>query len=312
MIRRPPRSTLFPYTTLFRSLESFLALALVLLHGLARGADLLEQDARHRRERSAVEPPLGVPELGAAEGLRAVEEALLHLEADGDERALAVGDQRLEDLRRANARSAPVPPERLLAARDEEDHAGVRVLEQVPHAVQALVAGPVGDHEVAVVEDADEPGHVALRRDVAPPPRTRRRQEKEGRPRDEVAAVRVQDGDVLLDRALARRADQLPQLALGRHHVLEHAPSPLISSRRLRASSAGVRRPAASSDEPVLQIARAGLRWALRRRPEATAARRLQMEEHTSELQSQSNLVCRLLLEKKKKKKETYPLTRYQ
>src|SRR2546430_7702993 len=28
-------------------------------------------------------------------------------------------------------------------------------------------------------------------------------------------------------------------------------------------------------------------------------------EEHTSELQSQSNLVCRLLLEKKKKKKST-------
>src|SRR3989475_6717519 len=28
-------------------------------------------------------------------------------------------------------------------------------------------------------------------------------------------------------------------------------------------------------------------------------------EEHTSELQSQSNLVCRLLLEKKKKKKRT-------
>src|SRR5205085_6475688 len=31
-------------------------------------------------------------------------------------------------------------------------------------------------------------------------------------------------------------------------------------------------------------------------------------EEHTSELQSQSNLVCRLLLEKKKKKKNTQPL----
>src|SRR2546430_5879872 len=29
-------------------------------------------------------------------------------------------------------------------------------------------------------------------------------------------------------------------------------------------------------------------------------------EEHTSELQSQSNLVCRLLLEKKKKKKSKY------
>src|SRR2546427_5842086 len=32
-------------------------------------------------------------------------------------------------------------------------------------------------------------------------------------------------------------------------------------------------------------------------------ARALRSEEHTSELQSQSNLVCRLLLEKKKKEK---------
>src|SRR5438270_3329672 len=34
-------------------------------------------------------------------------------------------------------------------------------------------------------------------------------------------------------------------------------------------------------------------------------------EEHTSELQSQSNLVCRLLLEKKKKKKKKYDSTKY-
>src|SRR2546427_8594448 len=33
-----------------------------------------------------------------------------------------------------------------------------------------------------------------------------------------------------------------------------------------------------------------------------TFRRKLRSEEHTSELQSQSNLVCRLLLEKKKKK----------
>src|SRR2546430_8030731 len=35
-------------------------------------------------------------------------------------------------------------------------------------------------------------------------------------------------------------------------------------------------------------------------------------EEHTSELQSQSNLVCRLLLEKKKKQKKNRPATRQQ
>src|SRR2546430_11957655 len=37
------------------------------------------------------------------------------------------------------------------------------------------------------------------------------------------------------------------------------------------------------------------------------AIRNVRSEEHTSELQSQSNLVCRLLLEKKKRLKPTSP-----
>src|SRR2546427_5406720 len=51
-----------------------------------------------------------------------------------------------------------------------------------------------------------------------------------------------------------------------------------------------------------------------RNRPLTVAHRRCRpsraqrSEEHTSELQSQSNLVCRLLLEKKKKKKKTQDL----
>src|SRR2546430_4990377 len=40
-------------------------------------------------------------------------------------------------------------------------------------------------------------------------------------------------------------------------------------------------------------------------RPERSHGFRYRSEEHTSELQSQSNLVCRLLLEKKKKHEET-------
>src|SRR2546430_6203289 len=39
-----------------------------------------------------------------------------------------------------------------------------------------------------------------------------------------------------------------------------------------------------------------------------TLSTEMRSEEHTSELQSQSNLVCRLLLEKKKKKKTTHIL----
>src|SRR2546430_5944664 len=44
-------------------------------------------------------------------------------------------------------------------------------------------------------------------------------------------------------------------------------------------------------------------------RPSESRARiaTVRSEEHTSELQSQSNLVCRLLLEKKKKNKITWP-----
>src|SRR2546427_1313144 len=45
--------------------------------------------------------------------------------------------------------------------------------------------------------------------------------------------------------------------------------------------------------------------------PTARAARlTMRSEEHTSELQSQSNLVCRLLLEKKKKKQKSKPKMR--
>src|SRR2546430_6470467 len=43
----------------------------------------------------------------------------------------------------------------------------------------------------------------------------------------------------------------------------------------------------------------------IKTRREIAALEKMRSEEHTSELQSQSNLVCRLLLEKKKKKKKT-------
>src|SRR2546427_885404 len=45
-----------------------------------------------------------------------------------------------------------------------------------------------------------------------------------------------------------------------------------------------------------------------RRRARGRARHGFRSEEHTSELQSQSNLVCRLLLEKKKKKRKTYAM----
>src|SRR5256885_12063428 len=61
MIRRPPRSTLFPYTTLFRSREMAQALGEVPQHGSTRGVELLRVQAEVvRRGDGPVEHPPGV------------------------------------------------------------------------------------------------------------------------------------------------------------------------------------------------------------------------------------------------------------
>src|SRR2546427_2795408 len=76
-----------------------------------------------------------------------------------------------------------------------------------------------------------------------------------------------------------------------------------------------IRRPPRSTLFPYTTLFRSGARHELQRQhahaDEVGAVDALEAfghhgrsEEHTSELQSQSNLVCRLLLEKKKKKKE--------
>src|SRR5688572_32765007 len=76
-----------------------------------------------------------------------------------------------------------------------------------------------------------------------------------------------------------------------------------------------IRRPPRSTLFPYTTLFRSQPRQNTRRRDHrreiaiarAPFARQdaIKSEEHTSELQSQSNLVCRLLLEKKKKKKNT-------
>src|SRR2546430_13715831 len=56
----------------------------------------------------------------------------------------------------------------------------------------------------------------------------------------------------------------------------------------------------------ISQITPAGYSPASRARSMLASVWPTRSEEHTSELQSQSNLVCRLLLEKKKKNKELF------
>src|SRR2546430_7092337 len=78
-------------------------------------------------------------------------------------------------------------------------------------------------------------------------------------------------------------------------------PYPTLS-RSQRAELRRERAPAAHAREPENERQRLVAREA--QGPAERAAAHGRSEEHTSELQSQSNLVCRLLLEKKKKNRK--------
>src|SRR5688572_32322214 len=77
--------------------------------------------------------------------------------------------------------------------------------------------------------------------------------------------------------------------------------SPRAAPARSRRASSASSQPTAVSVVRITASLRSSYRTA---GPSASERRQARSEEHTSELQSQSNLVCRLLLEKKKKKKK--------
>src|SRR5688572_31782451 len=61
-------------------------------------------------------------------------------------------------------------------------------------------------------------------------------------------------------------------------------------------------------DRPAFNVGYVGINRSVEPFDNILVRRAVRSEEHTSELQSQSNLVCRLLLEKKKKKKNQIPV----
>lgn len=93
-------------------------------------------------------------------------EHLVDLDDHDDGRAVSAHEH-LVEVRGVGAEPRPpVDPQRVAAAGDERQQADVWVGEDVVEAVGSAVTGPVGDRDRAIVEDAHEPGRVALRRDV--------------------------------------------------------------------------------------------------------------------------------------------------
>src|SRR2546427_1382257 len=89
-----------------------------------------------------------------------------------------------------------------------------------------------------------------------------------------------------------------PRSTLFPYTTLFRSASGTQDPRRRARRAGGVDRPAV----PLRYLQRAAQLRHLRGTAVLHADRHRRSEEHTSELQSQSNLVCRLLLEKKKRK----------
>src|SRR5690242_14642092 len=92
--------------------------------------------------------------------------------------------------------------------------------------------------------------------------------------------------------------------------LLPIAGEPMVVHVARRARAAGAVEVVVATDDARIKaaLAHSGVRVAMTRADHASGSDRLaevatmRSEEHTSELQSHVNLVCRLLLEKKKKK----------
>src|SRR5512144_1315007 len=231
------RVTTAPARATVRSIEALaeagLHVALVVLGAAVGGrleVDLVPQDPRHRGQPGHVGPALPLPEPGALEGLRAVEEALLDLDTDRHLRPFALHLQPAQDLAVPDDAGPTVHAQGVLATGDQEDHPDVRVLHDVGQPVDAVVADPVRDHEVGVVEHHHEAGRVPLRGDVTAARAVGRGEQHEGRAGDELAGVPVEVRALLEPRALSRRPEDGPQLLAGRHDLLEHVISSALSA----------------------------------------------------------------------------------
>src|SRR5688572_14291155 len=105
---------------------ALLDVALVVLEGHISWPDLIEQHTCHRRQRIGRRPRLWLPEARTNERLRTMQEALLDLDTNRDERGLAVSDATFEERRVASDPCLAVYPQRFFAAGNEEDEPHVR------------------------------------------------------------------------------------------------------------------------------------------------------------------------------------------
>src|SRR3989449_3154779 len=268
MIRRPPRSTLFPYTTLFRSARRAEVDALV-------GA--MAASGRGVLEITPETFPVSADELAWLQGLARTSRRPVSFSAilDVPDRH-GVWEPVYAQLRDGLAAGAAVYPQ--VSCRpmrfDFDLATGCASLDAMP-CWRRWRAAPSDDARLALLADADFRAAVkaeALGRADAPASR--------------------RWGDVVLEEA--SRPEHAPFVGRTLAEIAAARGGDAIGALLARSAAGDLRArlsmPLGNYDEDQVGM--------LLGRPESLIAR---SEEHTSELQSRLHLVCRLLLEKKKK-----------
>src|SRR5580693_109770 len=152
-------------------------------------ADDASQDLAAGRQRTRRDKLRRIPQLRAHERLRALRVRGFDVDEDAELRRLAVDRARREQRGIGDERRAAVDAKRLADAGDHEQDADARINEDVAQRIGEPVAGPIGDEQRAIVEDAHEARWIAARADVARAVAIARRDARERRELDESTRV---------------------------------------------------------------------------------------------------------------------------
>jgi hypothetical protein len=107
------------------------------------------------------------------------------------------------------------------------------IYDKIPHAIQALVARPIGNDQQSFIQNTDEPWHVSLGRNVTTAIPVGSRHQKKRRTRDEAGAMIVHKATVLFHDPVDRPSDEVAKLLFSCDYVFEfvHNANPRLISK---------------------------------------------------------------------------------
>src|SRR5262245_60908496 len=193
-------------------------------------------DGARRWQALAIDLGGFVPELRAHDRLRAMEIDRLNVNDEYAARQLAVDRKTLHQLWIDGDRSAAIHAQGLTHAGDQKKQRDARITYNIAKAVNAVVAGPVGNGERLVVENTYKAGGIALGRTIeAFGPAGRDCQER--RSLDQLAVGAADVVDLLDDRSGHLLAVNRLQLLHGRDQMVAIShfvplKRPIVAGRR--------------------------------------------------------------------------------